>query len=219
MILAMNYEDRLAVADDRARSCVLQQFYMCPGCGMYMPAKFWRVGLKSNGGEKWYCGLNWAEVTLACPKECQSLVRSHGSLEAAEKTAGFCEQLYRPFAKGAAAVVEFMHCNKWYYMLADMMPELLRDEIQKHQTAFFTAMDLLTPEDLKSAIPVVMPKTNAIPNCNIPGLGKLDKKAYLDGNNAVMTEKNWWLFALYVAKRDRACLKTIFDLAELRSSL
>ena len=59
----------------------------------------------------------------------------------------------------------------------------------------------------------------AIPNCNIPGLGKVDRKAYLSSDNAVMTEKNWWHFARFVANRNMDCLKTIFNLAKPRASL
>jgi hypothetical protein len=38
----------------------------------------------------------------------------------------------------------------------------------------------------------------------------------MDGQVAVMTEKDWWLFALFVAKRNTTGLQAILNLAERR---
>ena len=94
------------------------------------------------------------------------------------------------------------------------MPQVLADEIQIYQASFYKALEKMTAEDLYSVIPVVVPKCNPIPGCEIPGLGKFPIQEYKANGGVVFNDRNWWLLARAVAQKDVLSLHTIFEKSE-----
>ena len=125
-----------------------------------------------------------------------------------------CTRRYYPYRNGEAAVVEIAFGNQWNSFLADIMPQVLADEIQVHEASFYKSLDTMTAEDLYECIPVVVPKCNPIPGCQIPGLGKFPILEYKAAGKPVFNDTNWWLLARAVAKKDMASLRSIFDKSE-----
>ena len=121
---------------------------------------------------------------------------------------------YYPFKRGHGAVVEILSPQGWLSFLADIMPSVLADEIQIYQASFYKALGTMTAEDLYSVIPVVVPKCNPIPGCEIPGLGKFPIQEYKQQGGLTFNDKNWWLLARAVAQKDMKCLYKLFEKSE-----
>ena len=126
----------------------------------------------------------------------------------------FCWRRFRPFAYGDAAILEWRTADGWYAMLASIIPEVLADEIQKHQSSWYKAVSLTTAEALYTAIPTIYPRCNAIEGNPIPGVGKFDIGSWKEKNMPVMTQTNWWMLGLTISKKDPIGLRSIFDLCQ-----
>ncbi|MCP4243258.1 MAG: hypothetical protein GY772_22100, partial [bacterium] len=117
MLRALDYDDRAGVTKHGEERINL--FYVCKrkldACttwGLYMAGKFWR-----KAGRKWKCGIDgdeWEKHTGTS----RTLVEDLG-----------CGATYRPWACGEGMVMEFYSGMKWWAILADLMPEILDDEI------------------------------------------------------------------------------------------
>jgi hypothetical protein len=221
---AMDYEDRLGVSKEGIT--MMQSFYMCPKCGIYMPSKFWRSHKPQPEGlfvpkQRWYCAIQWDAFEVHYPEQYKALLDGK-TREALDELLPFCRCRYKPFAHGEASVVEWKASgDRWWSMLADIIPEVLLDEIQKVQSTWFETVESLFADELLAIIPVAMPKCNPLPNCPIPGIGRFDVAKWKADGMPIMTTKSWWQFALAVATRNHALLKDIFDkaTAEVNSRL
>ena len=74
---------------------------------------------------------------------------------------------------------------------------------------FGTLKESVTADDLRSAIPVLLPKCNPLPDMieGITGVGKLDLALYTNEMFPVMDAVNWWLFVKAVATKNLRLLK------------
>ncbi len=124
MLRALDYDDRGGLTTNGQEG--MNVFYVCKRkvdacttCGLYMAGKFWK-----KSGRKWKCGIDgdeWEKHTGAS----RALVENLG-----------CGAAYRPWACGEGMVLEFKMKGQWWAVLADLMPEILDDEIKKVQASW-----------------------------------------------------------------------------------
>jgi hypothetical protein len=173
-----------------------------------MPPEFWTVIEESNC-EVTSCRLNWTAVQYAFPDQYRSLVLQYGSPDGAHQNGPFCGAKERPFRVWSGAV-EFKHGNLFYSMMVwDQIPPELLDGILKHQSEFFRTMDQIPANELMAAFPMIMPKSDAFPGCDIPGLGKLrmDKLG--------MTKEDWADFAQFVCQKNISSFQAVMSSCSL----
>ena len=83
----MEYEDRIGVTPQGEP--VMMLFFMCPGCGIYMGSKMWKVlGENLTSGQRWYCGVNWSEFNRQHPRMFADLLARHGGQQRLEEVVG-----------------------------------------------------------------------------------------------------------------------------------
>ena len=176
-----------------------------------MPSEFW-TGQSDN--EVTFCGLNWDKVQQAFPVQYGSLVHHYGSQTLAEAEGPHCGAIHWSPLVG----VELMHAELFYSMVVyDPIPQDLLNEILEHESEFFRTMDQIPAKELMAGCPFVMPKTNAFPGCDIPGMGKLRLDKYNERQLPPMFQKDWASFAQLVAKKNLGALHTIESIARKTS--
>ena len=212
----MEYEDRIGVTPQGEP--VMMLFFMCPGCGIYMGSKMWKVlGENLTSGQRWYCGINWSEFNRQHPRMFADLLARHGGQQRLEEVVGhhFCGRRYRPFARGAAAILEWKGADgAWFCIRADLPPEPLMVEIQKVQEAFTTAWQELSYQELYESIPLMQPKTNILPLYQVPGIGKYDLEAHAKAASPVMDQEKWCQLCIAVAERNPVLFPDLFLVAK-----
>ena len=197
-------------ADEEAAT-TLARFYMCPSCGLYMPSSLWKRG-RAKGKEVWYCEISQVDFAALFPDRYAVL---HSRYKQWYDVPVGCNKRYRPFANGPGMVLEFKTGGGWMSMLAELPPPALSVELEKCKRDFFGALNSVTADDLRSAIPVILPKCNPLPDMieGITGVGKLDLPSY--EGLPVMDEVNWWRFAKAVASKNLDLLQRLFDKASV----
>ena len=80
-------------------------------------------------------------------------------------------------------------------MMAAVMPDILCDQIQKVQETWNIYAGKVTVDKLLECVPVVYPRCNAIPGCNIQGLGKFDLEKWKNEEMPVMDSVGWFQLA------------------------
>ena len=98
------------------------------------------------GKSQWYCGVDEKGRATHARQPFSSV--SHVG----------CGARYRPYARGKGVVCEFGADGCEYSITADLLPEVLDEEIKKMQASRVAASLLLTPEELKQTIPLVTPQ-------------------------------------------------------------
>ena len=153
--------------------------------------------------------MQWVEINKAYPTECAGLLARYSAFSMVPEPG--CMATYYPYKRGYGAVVEVQSPQGWLSFLADIMPPVLADKIQVHQSSFYKALDKMTAADLHAVIPVVIPKCTPIPGCEIPGLGKFPIEEYKESGKPIFTDRNWWLLARAVAQKDMLSPHPIFE--------
>jgi hypothetical protein len=196
-------------------------FYMCAAntgwrkngpakCGLYMPAKFWRRNHPeyTASGQKWYCGVQWDDVEKAFPGTKARMANEYGALPEVG-----CGAKYVPYARGQAMVLEVKINGGWHAFLADLMPEVLCDEIDKVKASFHKNVMKMTPQQLQSSIPVVCPKVHPVEGQCHQWLGRFPVEDYKESGGVVLDSRGWWLFAQCVASQDPVAMASLFQVA------
>jgi hypothetical protein len=176
-----------------------------------MPSKFWKrlhPDLVATG-QRWYCGVQWDDVEEAFPGTKERVKAAHfGVLPEVG-----CNARYYPYARGQAMVLEVKIGHEWHAFLADLMPEVLADEIDKVKASFHKGVMELSPQELCRSIPVVCPKVHPVPGLFCDWLGRFPAEDYKSQGGVVLDHRGWWLFAQSVASKDPLAMASLFQVA------
>ncbi len=96
--------------------------------------------------------------------------------------------------------------------MAAYTPEILDDEIKRHQAEFVKAQNTLTPGELWDMLPVVFPILNCVPG--LVGISRFPVDEWIKSGQPILSTKGWCLFAMKIAKQDMQNLGSIFAIAE-----
>ncbi|CAE7210813.1 unnamed protein product [Symbiodinium sp. CCMP2592] len=199
MVKAMDYDDRMEVNEDGEWSMAL--FYMCRAkcgdgktCGLYRAGKLW-----DKQGSRWYCRQhkpNWEKYYPDIPFPAEL----------------GCGARFVPWKRGESMVLEFPGPeNSTLAMMADLMPEILDDEVKKNKTAWYEGLNNMSPQQLYDLVPVIVPKVYAIEGC--PQIGRFPVDEHINKKEPKLTTAGWWRLARYISEKD-GNLNTILDLCD-----
>jgi hypothetical protein len=173
---------------------VMNKFYACAACGLYMPSKFWgrQKDLEDEwaSGQRWYCKVNWKEVMRAFPNVCarlrekyptfhgsdfdlNTITAAHADAMHAQVPQPGCWKRYKMYASGSLSqMVEFCGAdNVWYGLPAEPMPEELEKLMEKHKANFLAAEKKVSAQSLYDCVPIILPKTHVV-DVEVPGFGR-----------------------------------------------
>jgi hypothetical protein len=207
----------LSDAEKAGEAC--NGFYMCAKCGFYASGALWREArLTRKNKQVWYCNLDWLAFRTTFPEQYAQIMRVCVTEERADSVIG-CGIRYVPWARGPAMCLEFKRASRrdeWGCLMAELTPPPIQQMLNKVKALFYSTLEGITADELRAAIPMVLPKLNPFPiadMANVPGVGKLDIEAYRAAGNPVMTNYGWWRFVRAVAERNMSALKPVFDRA------
>jgi hypothetical protein len=191
-------------------------FYMCPGCGFYAAPCLWKHARLAKK-EAWYCGVSWLDFKVLLPQQYQDIMKALGTEDEADDLLG-CGRRWRPWAKGAASILEFRNASTeggWACLVAELPPPVLQDALTKCATAFCTALHNCTATELCALLPGCWPKLNPLAalGLHVPGIGKIDMIAYNARGSPLVNEEAWWRFARAIAGRNITLLRDVFDIS------
>ena len=166
-----------------------------------------------HGG--WYCKLNWHKWCDAVgPEMVDRMVTKYRDNPDTWPSVG-CGVRYRPWRNGLGMVLEFKAGDTWKCFLADVIPELLDNEIKQHQAEWNNALSCLSPDDVYDLIPVTFPRASPITVAGIPqfpGMGKLNLPKLKNEQAPVLSTAGWVQLCLKVASKGEN-LESVFSLA------
>ena len=83
-----------------------------------------------------------------------------------------CRARYKPFDAGNSIVCEIGANGCEYFIMADLIPYVLDQEIKKVQAAWEQACLLITPHELKNNFPIFFPKNHIVDGLPLLGVGR-----------------------------------------------
>ena len=98
--------------------------------------------------------------------------------------------------------------------LAERLPEQLDDEIKKLLHEWHVAEGRVTPEDIMSCIPEVLPKVNLIKESKIPGIARFDFKKCKESGCPTLLTAGWIALCRCIAEKDEINLSRIITLCD-----
>ena len=98
-------------------------------------------------------------------------------------------------------------------MMRRRPPPQLWDAIYKERELFHEAAGLVTPEEIKAAIPITFPKTHVLDPDLFPGVSRFPVDEWESAGEPVMTQAMWIAFCMLIAEKDTR-LEDIFALGQ-----
>ena len=197
----------------------LRTFYLCRRqrgsegtCGIYMPSKLWTKNPSKNS--RWYCKPD---------VEVWEQLRRDGRLPNDQTTtyARACQECcwagYKPFACGAATVLEFTLSTGEFAVMANLMPALMRDEFDAHRSTWYRGIEALDPQAIYNACPIIFPKAYPIKGC--PMMGRFPVDEWIKRGSPVLDDAGWWRLAAAIADANPGPLSELRDLATKMENL
>ena len=126
-----------------------------------------------------------------------------------------CGARFAPHKRGPSKVVEFDiedddGTKARVSFLAERLPVELEDVIKKVHKAFHEAQQRLTAADIKKAIPLVYPKTNAVDPTNLPGVSRWDFAQWEADGRPYLDTAGWCALCRMIANKDLRYLRFLY---------
>jgi len=175
-----------------------------PGCYWWQPTSKW----------KFKCTVAWdqiAEQGIDGQKVLDEMTRMFGPDRRNWQTP-CCGANFAPWRKGASKVIELRDASgEWKAILADRLPEQLDDQIKGVLHEWHVAAQRITPDDIMSAIPLILPKAN---KTHIPGVSKFDFREWERLGRPTLTQAGWVALCRVIASKDPVNLQHIISLCD-----
>lgn len=141
--LRLDYDDQLT------QDGTVKRFYLCRAkcgggghCGYYYASKLWQ-----KTGKSWYCKADWTRAFKEGDEGWDVMANTFGP-DASRWPAVGCGAKFAPWRRGESIVLEW-RCSdsgageeRYEAMLADLMPEMLDQEVGRGQKPFLLRFTL-----------------------------------------------------------------------------
>ena len=162
------------------------------------------------------CEFSPAKLKVKQPKMYETVKEAMGDIPEAlwTKHTPCCGAKFVPWACGASMVVELNFGGERHAILAERLPKELDDEIKHVLCEWHRAESRVTVEEIRAAIPCVLPETNLCQDCPVPGIAKFDFKKWRSEGKPTLLAAGWIAICKVIANKDKFNLSRIITLCD-----
>ena len=180
-----------------------------------MPADYW---WQVQGGWRFKCELFPQKIKEKQPAQYKKIQEAMGDIPDSEwkHHTPCCGIWFVPSKHGASKVLEMKVADVFHAIRAERLPDELVDEIKKVPFRWHEACGRTTPEQIKKAIPMCLPKEHLCSRTEskVPGIGRFNIKQWKAEGCPTLRAGGWAALCKAIALNAEGDMSKIITLCD-----